>query len=186
MTILERLGGDTECSKRYGDNYNATTDSCQCGSGPSCLFSLATAPFCDQELSICKCSESVEACNNPREKCVEGSCMCGASKSCDGSLTAPFCDAENHVCKCNLDRDACTNPGEMCVDGDCKCGTGETCKDSKYAPYCDAGRSTCKCSESVDACDPYNERCSDGVCQTRKLLKHFYYIVSSIKLFMMI
>ena len=112
--------------------------------------------------------------------------MCGASKSCDGSLTAPFCDAENHVCKCNLDRDACTNPGEMCVDGDCKCGTGETCKDSKYAPYCDAGRSTCKCSESVDACDPYNERCSDGVCQTRKLLKHFHYIVSSIKLFMMI
>ena len=169
------IGGDTKCSKIYGDNYNKTTDSCHCGLGDSCLLSLTTAPFCDSEQGICKCSESVGACNNPREKCVEGSCMCGASKGCNGSSTAPFCDAENHICKCNVDQDACTNAGEICSDGDCRCGAVESCKGSKIAPYCDAVHNKCKCSEEVDACDPYNELCIAGHCQKRKFVDYVHF-----------
>ena len=163
------LGGDTECSRKYADTYNKTSDTCHCGSRPSCLFTLPTAPFCDNELGMCKCSKNEDACNNPGEICIEGRCMCGASQGCAKSLTAPFCDAENHVCKCSIDEPECTIPNEKCTGGECRCGNGDSCKDrQKHAPYCDVSSSTCKCSANVDACNPDDELCIDGECQKRK------------------
>ena len=66
------LDGALECSGTYGDNYNSTTQSCQCGSETSCLMSLSNSPVCNA--GRCKCSKDVPACVKDIEICLEGVC----------------------------------------------------------------------------------------------------------------
>ena len=157
--------GEAQCSAKHGGSYNQSTNSCQCGNVESCLVNVTTAPVCDNQAGICKCSENVTACLNPGETCIGGQCMCGVTKSCGGNSTAPFCDAENGICKCSMNRSACTTEGERCKDGECRCGDIESCENSSTAPYCDINNSTCRCSEKTDACQINEEVCLDGHCR---------------------
>ena len=56
----------------YGDTYNSTTKSCQCGSQKSCLLSSTTAPVCHDDR--CKCSEEMDACIEGEKVCSDGAC----------------------------------------------------------------------------------------------------------------
>ena len=60
----------------YGDNYNSTTESCQCGSKQSCLFGFnpfnVTNPICHN--GRCQCSKDMPACVEEKEICLRGVC----------------------------------------------------------------------------------------------------------------
>ena len=90
-----------------------------CGNQSSCAGS-STAPYCDSEHSVCKCSENQDACITAGETCRSGKCHCGNGESCDKNETAPYCDFENNLCKCSDQIDACDADSENCIDGHCK------------------------------------------------------------------
>ena len=163
--IYQLIEWDTTCTAAYGGNYNDTTHSCQCGSSESCLTKWNTAPFCDNQAGVCKCSSDIKACLNQGETCVGGKCMCGSQDSCDGNPSAPYCDPDNSVCKCSEIRDACSTSGETCKMGECHCGDGKGCENNSSAPYCDLTNSICRCSEQIEACDAGKENCIDGICK---------------------
>lgn len=92
-----------------------------CGTIGSCKDD-ATAPFCDPNNNVCKCSSTVDSCKNEGETCQGGQCSCGTQGfSCAGLTGAPYCDAEASVCKCSETTEACDQfNGYTCSNGLCK------------------------------------------------------------------
>ena len=90
-----------------------------CGVSKSCGGN-STAPFCDAENGICKCSMNRSACTTEGETCKDGECRCGDIESCENSSTAPYCDINNNTCRCSKKTDACQINEEVCLDGHCR------------------------------------------------------------------
>ena len=100
----------------------------------------------------------------PGERCINGVCMCGSSRSCEGLISGSYCDAMNSKCKCSKSVDACPFPETCDIEENvCKCGTGVSCASNKSAGFCDSDASQCKCSRTKDACQHWQD-CSDGKC----------------------
>ena len=91
-----------------------------CGASQGCAKSL-TAPFCDAENHVCKCSIDEPECTIPNETCTGGECRCNDGDSCkDRQKHAPYCDVSSSTCKCSANADACNPEDELCIDGECQ------------------------------------------------------------------
>ena len=90
-----------------------------CGSQDSCDGN-PSAPYCDPENSVCKCSAIRDACSTSGETCKMGECHCGDGRSCENNSSAPYCDLTNSICRCSEQIEACDAGKENCIDGICK------------------------------------------------------------------
>ena len=150
-----KCGGNAACSN---SGEKCSSGVCKCGMASTCVGST-TAPYCDADNNICKCSSTVAACSNSGETCVLGACKCGTATTCVGNTAGSYCDAATNMCKCSSSVAACSNPGETCSSGVCKCGAASTCVGNTAGSYCDAGSSICKCSSTLAACSGTTNTC---------------------------